>query len=97
MIVLIDKLWDDILDGPHPDKGLGKFQRGLTFRTAIVCTMENRILQMLGHFDGAFQTALSLKYRNCSKVLILHSPLLVNKIVTQAYRHTNNTHETQLN
>ena len=25
-MVLLDKLWDDVLAGPHPDKGLGKLR-----------------------------------------------------------------------
>ena len=26
-MVLLDKLWDDVLAGPHPDRGLGKLRK----------------------------------------------------------------------
>ncbi|KAJ4981799.1 hypothetical protein NE237_032636 [Protea cynaroides] len=27
-MVLLDKLWDDVLAGPHPDQGLGRLRKG---------------------------------------------------------------------
>lgn len=32
-MVLIDKLWDDVMAGPQPDKGLGMLRKSLTVQT----------------------------------------------------------------
>ncbi|XP_019233400.1 PREDICTED: dormancy-associated protein 1-like [Nicotiana attenuata] len=32
-MVLIDKLWDDVMAGPQPDNGLGKLRKSLTVQT----------------------------------------------------------------
>ncbi|KAK9152823.1 hypothetical protein Sjap_000303 [Stephania japonica] len=32
-MVLLDKLWDDVLAGPHPDHGLGKLRKQLAVNT----------------------------------------------------------------
>lgn len=29
-MVLIEKLWDDVMAGPKPDKGLGKLRKSIT-------------------------------------------------------------------
>ncbi|XP_059670718.1 auxin-repressed 12.5 kDa protein-like [Cornus florida] len=31
-MVLLDKLWDDVLAGPHPERGLGKLRKSLTIK-----------------------------------------------------------------
>lgn len=32
-MVLIEKLWDDVMAGPQPDKGLGKLRKSITVQT----------------------------------------------------------------
>ena len=40
-MVLLEKLWDDVLAGPQPDRGLGKLRKlttkPLTVKTGDIC------------------------------------------------------------
>lgn len=27
---MLDKIWDDVLAGPHPERGLGKFRKNIS-------------------------------------------------------------------
>lgn len=38
-MVLIDKLWDDVMAGPSPDKGLGKLRKSLTVQTGTLYSL----------------------------------------------------------
>ena len=35
-MVLLDKLWDDVLAGPHPEKGLGKLRGKVSAKPLVV-------------------------------------------------------------
>ncbi|XP_020578501.1 auxin-repressed 12.5 kDa protein-like [Phalaenopsis equestris] len=35
-MVLLDKLWDDVLAGPHPEKGLGKLRGKMSSKPLVI-------------------------------------------------------------
>ncbi|PHT55987.1 hypothetical protein CQW23_04473 [Capsicum baccatum] len=50
-MVLIDKLWDDVMAGPSPDKGLGKLRKSLSVHTGG---------QSSGEGSSKYQRSLSM-------------------------------------
>uniref|UniRef100_A0A5B6ZMC2 Putative auxin-repressed 12.protein-like n=1 Tax=Davidia involucrata TaxID=16924 RepID=A0A5B6ZMC2_DAVIN len=52
-MVLLDKLWDDVIAGPHPERGLGKLRK-ITTKPVIIIGGE------LGEGSNKFQRSLSM-------------------------------------
>ncbi|XP_072986967.1 dormancy-associated protein 1-like [Typha latifolia] len=53
-MVLLDKLWDDIVAGPHPDKGLGKLRKVSTSKPLNIKDVE------VGESSNKCQRSLSI-------------------------------------
>ncbi|XAR59170.1 hypothetical protein NMG60_11014850 [Bertholletia excelsa] len=52
-MVLLDKLWDDVMAGPHPDRGLGKLRK-INPKTLTVQAVDG------GGESSKFQRSLSM-------------------------------------
>ncbi|XP_047328583.1 dormancy-associated protein homolog 1 [Impatiens glandulifera] len=53
-MVLLDKLWDDVVAGPTPDRGLGKLRKIVTAKPLEIKDVE------IGESSSKYQRSLSL-------------------------------------
>ncbi|XP_020698306.1 auxin-repressed 12.5 kDa protein isoform X1 [Dendrobium catenatum] len=78
-MVLLDKLWDDVLAGPHPDKGLGKLRGKIS----------SKPLHINPQKGGEAESSGTLYQRSASMPTTPITPLTPNSAATPTARKAN--------